>query len=218
MAATLSITSEIPTLTVFALRSSQVLYQTVASGPKQRSVLQLKDELEALGRTLKILQDTVPNTNVDLSVLRLPLLRCGKACEDFQALLVDYTTGRSNTSFQEWAKLEYMGGGIIEFKEILAGYNSTIIIVISTFNMSVWRRLSGSYSIRINLSYRHIAALSISGIKDYEDLITNTTVNLEEHLREINDRLRAFAPKGSTLSVENVAKQKGEKQHSPRCR
>src|SRR4051812_27023185 len=102
MADPLSTASGILALTVFAFQASQVLYQTVASFQhNQRTIRQLKEELEALAGALEALQETVTNSSVDLNMLRLPLLRCGKACEDFEALIVKCTThsGGSKTSF-----------------------------------------------------------------------------------------------------------------------
>lgn len=138
MADPLSIASGILTLTVFAFESSRVLYQTVASlQHNQRTVRQLKEELEALSGALEALQETITNTDVDLSILRLPLLRCGKACEDFEALIVKCTahSGGSKTSFRDWARLRYMGDDIVGFKNMLAGYKSTIIIALGDANM-----------------------------------------------------------------------------------
>ncbi len=57
MADPLSIASGVLTLTVFAFQSSRALYQTVASlQNNQRTVRQLKEELEALSGALEALQ------------------------------------------------------------------------------------------------------------------------------------------------------------------
>ncbi|KAH7370316.1 hypothetical protein BKA65DRAFT_488159 [Rhexocercosporidium sp. MPI-PUGE-AT-0058] len=119
--------------------------------------------------------ETVTNANVDLTILRLPLQRCGKACEDFEALIVKCTahSGGFKTSFRDWAKLKYIGDDIVGFKNIIAGYKSTIMIALGDANMRT-------------------SAVTISVLKEYKDLITNTTIDLEEHLQEINDRLRTF--------------------------
>ncbi|KAH6661716.1 hypothetical protein B0J14DRAFT_526010, partial [Halenospora varia] len=191
MADPLSITSGILPLTVFAFQASRVLYQTVASLQNdQRSVRQFKEELKALGGTLETLQETVSNTNIDLSILRIPLLRCGKACEDFKTLIIEHTThsDESKTSFCDWAKLKYLGNDIVGLKNILAGYKSTIMIALGDANMRT-------------------SAVTTSALKEYKDLVTNATVDLEEHLREINDRLQSFAPQGPTLSIESTVKQ-----------
>jgi len=138
MADPLSIASGVLTLTVFAFQSSRALYQTVASlQNNQRTVRQLKEELEALSGALEALQETINNVDIDLAILRLPLLRCGKACEEFEALIVKCTahSSGSKTSFRDWAKLKYMGEDIVGFKNMLAGYKSTIIIALGDANM-----------------------------------------------------------------------------------
>jgi len=138
MADPLSTASGVLALAVFAFQSSRVLYQTIASfQSNQRTVRQLKEELEALNGALEALQETATNAAVDLTMLRLPLLRCGKACEDFEALIAKCTahSGGSKTSFRDWAKLRYMGDNIDGFKNMLAGYKSTIMIALGDANM-----------------------------------------------------------------------------------
>lgn len=138
MADPLSIASGILTLTVFAFQSSRALYQTVASlQNNQRTVRQLKEELESLSGALEALQETIANVDIDLTILRLPLLRCGKACEEFEALIVKCTahSNGSKTSFRDWVTLKYMGDDIVGFKNMLAGYKSTIVIALGDANM-----------------------------------------------------------------------------------
>lgn len=65
-----------------------------------------------------------------------------------------------------------------------------------------------SLRVRTKASYRRTSAMTTSVLKEYKEMITNTTVDLEEHLQEINDRLKAFAPPGLTLSVECAAEQR----------
>jgi hypothetical protein len=113
MADPLSTAAGVLALAVFALQSSRVLYQTVASfQSSQRTVRQLKEELEALSGALE-------------------------ACEDFEALITKCTahSGGSKTSFRDWAKLRYMGDDIDGFKNMLVGYKSTIMIALGDANM-----------------------------------------------------------------------------------
>jgi len=138
MADPLSTASGLLTLVVFAFQSSQVLYQAVASfQSNQRIVRELREELEALNGVLESLRETVTNTDADLTTLKLPLLRCGKACNDFEVLIVKCTahSGGPRTSFRDWAKLQYMGSDIVGFKNMLAGYKATIIIALGGANM-----------------------------------------------------------------------------------
>lgn len=138
MADPLSTASGVLALTLFAFKSSIALYQLVDSfRSSQRTVRELREELEALNHVLQSLQETAPSTDVDLTALKLPLLRCGKACKDFEAVIVRCTAHSSGprTSFRDWAKLKYLGGDISGFKNMLAGYKSTISIALSSANM-----------------------------------------------------------------------------------
>jgi hypothetical protein len=138
MADPISTASGLLALSVFAFQSSIQLYQLVDSfRNNQRAVRELREELEALHGVLRSLQETAANTDADLTALKLPLLRCGKACKDFEAVIVRCTahSGGSRTSFRDWAKLKYMGDDIVGFKNMLAGYKSTISIALGDANM-----------------------------------------------------------------------------------
>jgi septal ring factor EnvC (AmiA/AmiB activator) len=132
------ITSGILALAVSAFQSSTRLYQLVQSFQShQRVVRELGEELEELNGILRSLQETAASTNADLTTLELPLLRCGKACKDFEAIIAKcaaHSSG-SRTSFRDWVKLQYMGGDIVGFKNMLAGYKSTIAIALGDVNM-----------------------------------------------------------------------------------
>jgi len=135
MADPISLASGLLTLVIFASNSSVALFKTVQSfqtHPKR--VRDLADELEALIGVLESLTDTVNSTPaVELSALDLPLLRCGKACEEFGQELLKCSTrsGGSRTSFRDWAKLKYLGDDIDGFRRLLAGYKSTITIALN---------------------------------------------------------------------------------------
>ena len=138
MADPISTASGILALAVFAFQSSAQLYQLVASFQNnQRTVRELKEELEALHGVLQSLQETAATSDADLTSLKLPLLRCGKACKDFEAVVVRCTahSSASRTSFRDWAKLKYMGDDIVGFKNMLAGYKCTISIALGDANM-----------------------------------------------------------------------------------
>ena len=141
MAEPIGLASGLLTLAGFALQASIALYQTVQSfqfHPKQ--IRDLKDELEALGGVLGSLTETVTvTTDVDLSALDLPLLRCGNACKDFEQEIMKCSSrsGGSRTSFRDWAKLRYMGDNVDGFRQLLAGYKSTINIALTDANLYV---------------------------------------------------------------------------------
>lgn len=74
--------------------------------------------------------------SVDLTVLELPLIQCGKACKEFQGLAhLTRSSNEAKPSGRDWAKLKYMRDGIIGFKDMLAGYKSTITIALGGANM-----------------------------------------------------------------------------------
>lgn len=138
MADPLSVASEGLALVAFALESSKVLYQTIASVRNSpRTVRELRKELEALNGVLETLQEMAGNTDIDFAMLQIPLLRCGKACKEFEAVINKFTTrsGGSKISFRDWVKLRYMGDDIVGFKSLLAMYKSTFSIALANITM-----------------------------------------------------------------------------------
>jgi hypothetical protein len=135
MAEPIGVASGLLALATFAFQSSIALYQTVQSfqfHPKR--VRDLEEELEALSGVLGSLTETISaTTDVDLSALNLPLQRCGNACKEFGQEITKCSSrsGGSRTSFRDWAKLRYMGDDIDGFRQLLAGYKSTIIIALT---------------------------------------------------------------------------------------
>ena len=139
MAESIGLASGLLTLATFAFNSSIALHEAVTSfRSHQKRVRDLIDELEALTSVLGPLIETVDAiTDIDLSALDLPLLRCGKACEEFQKEISKCLSrsGGSRTSFRDWAKLRYMGDDIDGFRRLLAGYKSTINIALTDANL-----------------------------------------------------------------------------------
>ncbi|KAF4620150.1 hypothetical protein G7Y89_g14671 [Cudoniella acicularis] len=189
MADPIGIASGLLALAVFAFQSSTQLYQLVESFQNnQRVVRELKEELEALNGVLRSLQETAASTDADLTSLKLPLLRCGNACRDFEAVILKCTahSSGSKTSFRDWARLKYMGDDIVGFKTMLTGYKSTISIALGDANMRT-------------------AAITVTVLKEYKQLITNTTSDLEEHLEEINNKLQTISLQSAGISNEDAA-------------
>ncbi|RDL32368.1 Uncharacterized protein BP5553_08824 [Venustampulla echinocandica] len=204
MADPISTASGVLALAVFALKSSQVLYQTVASfQSNQRIVRELREELEALDAVLQALRDTATNTDPGLTMLSLPLFRCGNACKDFEAVIVKCTahSNGSRTSFRDWAKLRYMGDDISGFKNMLAGYKSTVIIALGDANI-------------------RLSVVTAQFLEEYKAIITNTTSDLEEHLQEIDNKLQSLSLQSTTISDEQAAERgaiQEEKDSTQQC-
>jgi hypothetical protein len=134
----ISTVSGVLALALFASKYSTVLYQLVDSfRSNQRTVRELRGELEALNGVLKSLQETAASTDIDFTSLKIPLIRCGKACKDFEAVILRCTAHSSGprTDFRDWAKLSYLGNDISGFKNMLAGYKFTISIALGDANM-----------------------------------------------------------------------------------
>ena len=140
MAEPIGIASGLVALATFAFQSSVSLCGVIASFQSNKKIIrELKEELEALDGVLQSLRQATANNVIDLPALILPLLRCGQACQEFEAVIVKCTahSNGSRTSFRDWAKLTYMGDDIAGFKDMLAGYKSTISIALGDANLYV---------------------------------------------------------------------------------
>ena len=138
MADPISLASGLVALTTFALQSSKTLYQAIESFKSNRKAIRdLREELEALNGVLRSLAETATGNETHLDALKLPLLRCGAACKDFEAVVIKCSahSDGSKTSFRDWAKLTCMGEDVTGFRNVLAGYKSTISIALSDANI-----------------------------------------------------------------------------------
>ncbi|CZR62675.1 uncharacterized protein PAC_12572 [Phialocephala subalpina] len=190
MAEAIGLASGLLTLAGFAFQSSITLYQTVQSfrfHPKQ--LRDLKEELEALSGVLTSLTETVSAaTDVDLSALGLPLLRCGNACKEFEQEILKCSSrsGGSRTSFRDWAKLRYMGDNIDGFRQLLAGYKSTINIALTDANLRK-------------------SSVTTESLEIYKALLQTATDDLEAHLQNIDEKLETIFSRTVTESPEDAA-------------
>src|SRR5580700_6939019 len=55
------------------------------------------------------------------------------------------------------------------------------------------------------LSYRRTSAITITVLKEYKEMIANTTSDLEEHLQKIDNKLQSFSLQGVRISDEGTA-------------
>lgn len=135
MAEAVGLASGVLTFASFAFKSSVALYNTFQGfHTYSKRVRDLLAELKALSEMLRLLTETINATpDVDLSALELPLRRCGDACKEFgqELLRCSSRSGGDRTSFRDWAKLQYLGDGIDDFTQLLAGYKSTINIALA---------------------------------------------------------------------------------------
>lgn len=139
MAEPIGIAPGLVALATFAFQSSVGLYHTVQSyhGLPKR-VRDLNEELQSLNEVLGGLNETLrSNHGSKLTALERPLLRCGNACQRFEEEIRKCSTRSSSgrKSFRDWAKMRYMGQDIDGFRQMMAGYKSTIIIALTDANL-----------------------------------------------------------------------------------
>jgi hypothetical protein len=135
MAEVIGVASGLVALISFALQSSVALFETLSSFKSRTNGTRgLEEGLETLTATLRSLTGYMEgSTEVYLSALRLPLLRCGSACEEFKSELLRLSalSRDDQPNFRDWAKLQYMGEDINGFREMLASYTSTFAIALT---------------------------------------------------------------------------------------
>ena len=132
--------SALVSLVTAALQSSITLYRTIKSlQNRDRLVRDLRNELQDLEYVLRTLEESITATAVDIKALERPLNRCAKACEEFNALIIECTRHSTDdrTSKRDWLKLHYLGDDIAGFRNMLAGYKSTVVIALAHANMYV---------------------------------------------------------------------------------
>lgn len=138
MAEAVGAASAITTFVALALKATILLCQTVENfQSRERLIRELREELQDLSHLLKTLQELTGYTDTDLTALESPLKRCADACTEFNILVKDCTQHSSENRYskRDWLKIRYMGEGISGFRNMLAGYKSTITIAIAYVNL-----------------------------------------------------------------------------------
>ncbi|KAJ5223231.1 hypothetical protein N7468_007773 [Penicillium chermesinum] len=190
MAEAIGVASGIVALATFAFQSSVSLYKTVESfrsHPKR--VRDLLIELDALSAVLAHLVELVQsNPDVNLSLLNLPLLRCGDICKGFQQELMKYAarSTSNHTSFRDWAKLMYKGENIDDVRNSLASYKATINIALTDTNL-------------------RLSAAAVGNMEEYQNLIQEAKEDLGARLESIDSKLEDLARKDEDQSGSDSA-------------
>lgn len=137
MADPLSISASVLAVLTAAIQSTKSLYEAVKRfKDRNKTLRRLQDELEDLGKILNSLNEAI---NADASVMTLlqgPLDRCGRVCREFERSMKKFS-GKPNTSFLDWTKMEFMRGDINDFIDTISGYKSTISVGLGTITMLV---------------------------------------------------------------------------------
>ncbi|KZL77394.1 hypothetical protein CT0861_03105 [Colletotrichum tofieldiae] len=201
----LSVASALIAIVTATIQSSKVLYDTIQSFKNHRKVVtQLVQELTALNEVLLAL-DALVHSEDDgsLGMLKLPLLQCQRACDEFNMLIIQCSknSGRPRTSFRDWFKVRYMESDIAGFTDMLAGYKSTISIALGSANLQ-------STTVTLQL------------LNEYKDLIHMTAQNLEDHLEDVNAKLEHLVlhqKETSQALSSNIERIQNEKDSTEIC-
>ncbi|PTB69441.1 hypothetical protein BBK36DRAFT_1110945 [Trichoderma citrinoviride] len=175
----LTISSGVFRILTGALDSSKSLHDTVQSFRNhERTIRELRSELESLIQVLESLRGVVTSDEGPVvSMLKNPVLRCHQICQDFKAVILKCTrhsSGGSRTSFRDWTRIRYMGGDVRDFKDMLAGYKATIAVALGSLNMQT-------------------AQVTREAMDQHNEMIQETTADLEAHLRDIDQKLAGIA-------------------------
>ncbi|KIW11741.1 hypothetical protein PV08_09013 [Exophiala spinifera] len=174
MADPLSITASLLAVVTAAVQSTQSLYETVTRfKERDKTLRRLQDEL----RDLNIILDSLaPVVNAEQSLLTLlqgPVERCSQVCSEFEQSMKVFG-GKSKMGLRDWTKMEFMRGSINEFIDTVAGYKSTITVALGVITMLV--------------------------LQEYNEMVQDTTYNLELHLRRIDEKITSLTFENATTS------------------
>ncbi|KAL3475088.1 hypothetical protein BJX99DRAFT_165378 [Aspergillus californicus] len=191
-------------LSGFALQASKSLYRTIEGlRNSQRAARELRYEVQTLSQTLEVLQHVAAEYEVELLVLKLPLLRCGAACKELSDRIAQCVqhSGESKTRLKDWTRLQYLGENITNYKNVLANYKATINIVL------------GGVTFQTITVTRQV-------LQEYKDMIQDTTSDLNDRLDEIERKLStspSLDDPDATISGEELQRIKDEKESTTVC-
>ncbi|KAE8138871.1 hypothetical protein BDV38DRAFT_291896 [Aspergillus pseudotamarii] len=202
MAEPLSLASSLLALAGFAFQTTKSLYQVIESfRSSKRAIRELRFEVESLTQALASLEKASAENEAELRALKLPLLRCGKTCKEFEEVIIKCTSHsrEQRTSFRDWAKLQYMGGDIADLRTTLAGYKATINIA-----------LGGA-------TFRQ-ATVTVNVLEEYKEMIAEATSDLQDHLQGINDRVKSIEETGHVQHLDvDLSVVREEKESTEQC-
>ncbi|KAL6902434.1 hypothetical protein GGI43DRAFT_339033 [Trichoderma evansii] len=202
----LNMSSGVLALLTSAIQAGKTLHETIQSFRNyERTIRDLRSELESLIQVLESLKAVVTDEGPIVSMLKLPVLCCHQTCQEFNAIIIKstkHTTDSSRTSFRDWAQIRYLGGDIRDFKDTLSSYKSTIAIALGSLNMK-------------NVK------MTRDALDQYNEMIRETTADLQAHLQSMDDKLEAIANQsrsGPGAATElDVKRMEEERQSAQQC-
>ncbi|KAL4885940.1 hypothetical protein BJY04DRAFT_119720 [Aspergillus karnatakaensis] len=192
------------TLTGSAAQAGELLYQTIKRFPNsKRAARELQDEVQALLQELEGLKHLAVNYERELSVLKLPLLQCLVTCNGLSDRIdqcIKHSDG-STTRLGDWTRLQYLGEGLVNYKNVLANHKATISIAL------------GGVTCQFITVTRQV-------LQRYKGMIRYTTSDLHDRLDEIEGKLgtsQYLVNPNATISREELQKMEDEKQSTIQC-
>lgn len=140
MADPLTITTSVLAVGGFAFKASTALHELIRGFQSQnKDARALKAEVGDLTEVLGSLLETIAsNPTLDFGTLKLPLQRCGHACEEYGKIIercTQHSGDKSRPSVRDWVTQKYLQGDINDFKAMLAAHKSTIAIALANANL-----------------------------------------------------------------------------------
>ncbi|KAF7590395.1 hypothetical protein BBP40_002896 [Aspergillus hancockii] len=179
MAEPLSVASSLITLAGFAFQASKSLSQAIESFKSvKRAIRELRADVGSLIHVLKDLQEVAAQNEAELATLKLPLLRCGKICNEFEGTLNKC----------------YRGGDIADLRTTLSGYKATISIALiaATFRQA-------TVTADVLDEYEQLVEETKADLHDHLE-------NIDERFQSLNQR--AAANDGDASDLKDTTEEK----------
>ncbi|KAJ3499709.1 hypothetical protein NLG97_g104 [Lecanicillium saksenae] len=175
----LSISASVLAIVTAGVQSARSLKEAIQRyKTRDKTLLRLLAEVKDVENILYSLAQLLQATNqrppaaAETSLTELlsaPIERCTRLCADFESAMGRFS-GKSTTSFIDWARMEFMRGDINQFMDTLAGYKATISVGLGVLTMRTVK-------------------LSSNVLEELEEMVKDTRYQLDLQLQRINDRM-----------------------------
>ncbi|KAL2820401.1 hypothetical protein BJX63DRAFT_428229 [Aspergillus granulosus] len=171
-----------------AVKSAIAAYELLS---RYRDYPETVEHLKTEVYGMKLVLQQVENMPLDDSVLPElePILKgCHTACSGLQQVIMKCTArnGGNQPSFQDWAKMEFLGGTISDLKETLKGYKGTIAIIIATISIDLGQMSSCQLA-----DYQRAITDTGAGLTKLQSVSRRSTKRQEEQekIKEVEDAI-----------------------------
>ncbi|KAJ5313973.1 OPT oligopeptide transporter [Penicillium atrosanguineum] len=185
MADPLSITASLLAVVTVAVQSTKALRETIIRfKDRDKTLARLQNEVQDLVTILDSLRQVIDTEVSMLALLQGPIERCAQVCREFEQSMESFGR-KSKTGFRDWTKMEFMRGDINEFIDTISGYKSTISVGLGTVTI-------------------HTAKVSRKVLQDYNEMIQDTSYNLEVQLRRVDEKMARFTTDNASILNTSV--------------